>query len=344
VIPPRVVESLRCPTCGARVEADAATRGIVCAAGHRTDGRSGYLDATASAGPGASGASSDAGGDTTARTLASFGYEWNAFDEVREEDARFAEIYFRDLDLVSLAGGLGLDAGCGKGRFTRVLAPHLDALVALDGSAAVEAAARNLAGFPNVVVVKADLRSAPVAPASFDFIACLGVLHHLDDPHRGFERLLEYLAPGGRMLLYLYSRPSSLGLRRAALAVSSVLRRLTVKMAPRRLKALCMPIAWALYAGVVAPGRAGDRWGISALARLPMATYRDKPVRSLVLDTFDRLSAPVEHRYLWSELEWWFADAGLSVDAARDESGWFIVAHKPSHPRIEVPAVRDTDT
>ena len=47
-----------------------------------------------------------------------------------------------------------------------------------------------------------------------------------------------------------------------------------------------------------------------------MSTYRDKPFRSLVLDTFDRLSAPVEHRYIWAELEPWFADAGLVVDAA----------------------------
>ena len=37
-----------------------------------------------------------------------------------------------------------MDAGCGKGRYTRFLAPHLDALVALHGSSAVEAAVRNL--------------------------------------------------------------------------------------------------------------------------------------------------------------------------------------------------------
>ena len=65
-----------------------------------------------------------------------------------------------------------------------------------------------------------------------------------------------------------------------------------------------------------------------------MATYRDKPFRSLVLDTFDRLSAPVEHRFVWSELAPWFDEAGLVVDAARDESGWFIVAHRPSEGEV----------
>jgi hypothetical protein len=61
-----------------------------------------------------------------------------------------------------------------------------------------------------------------------------------------------------------------------------------------------------------------------------MDAYRGKPLRSLVLDTFDRLSAPVEHRYVWRELAPWFHDAGLVVDAARDETGWFVLAHKPT--------------
>jgi hypothetical protein len=67
---------------------------------------------------------------------------------------------------------------------------------------------------------------------------------------------------------------------------------------------------------------------MAGLAGLPMDAYRGKPLRSLVLDTFDRLSAPVEHRYVWKDLEPWFRQADLVVDAARDETGWFILAHK----------------
>ncbi len=60
-----------------------------------------------------------------------------------------------------------------------------------------------------------------------------------------------------------------------------------------------------------------------------MGAYRGKPLRSLTLDTFDRLSAPVEHRYVWADLAPWFSQAGLVVDAVRDETGWFILAHRP---------------
>ena len=74
--------------------------------------------------------------------------------------------------------------------------------------------------------------------------------------------------------------------------------------------------------------RFGDSVGYRRLARLPMASYRGKPFRSLLLDTFDRLSAPVEHRYVWDELAPWFEEEGLVVDAARDEAGWFVLAHR----------------
>ncbi len=318
VIPSEIVERLRCPACGEPVEEVGPEGGVRCPAGHRYVMRNGYLDCAQRA----------AAEGSTDRTFASFGFEWNHFDDVRDEDEGFAEIYFKDLDLASLEGKVGLDAGCGKGRYTRFLAEHLTATAALDGSSAVEAAARNLGGLSSVLVVKSDLRSAPFAPASFDFISSLGVLHHLDDPQEGFNRLLTYLAPGGRILLYLYSRPAEFGLRSAALSVASALRTITVKLPHRLLKVVSAPIASILYWGVVLPGEYGDRHGVAALAGLPMSAYRGKPLRSLVLDTFDRLSAPVEHRYVWEELATWFSGAGLVVDAARDETGWFVLAHR----------------
>jgi hypothetical protein len=114
-----------------------------------------------------------------------------------------------------------------------------------------------------------------------------------------------------------------------ALWVAARLRTVTVRLPHRTLKALSTPIAAGLYVSVVAPGRYGDRTGLKALAGLPMATYRGKPFRSLVLDTFDRLSAPVEHRYVWDELAPWFEESGMVVKAARDEAGWFVLARKP---------------
>jgi SAM-dependent methyltransferase len=314
----RILDYLRCPRCGEHLVRNRAE--VSCVRGHRFPERSGYLDFSES--------TREEG--TTARTLSSFGYEWTTFDEVRDEDESFATIYFKDVDLVGCAGAIGLDAGCGKGRFTRVLGRHLKTVVALDGSAAVEAAVDNLREFDNVSVVRADLRLPLFADESFDFVMSLGVLHHLDDPREGFMHLVGYLAPGGQLLVYLYSRPESRSARAVALAAATIVRRLTVHLPHSILRVLAAPIAALLYVGMVLPGRLGERLhALSRLSGLPMSTYRDKPFRSLVLDTFDRLSAPVEHRYIWSELAPWFADAGLVVDAARDETGWFVLAHRP---------------
>lgn len=312
----RIVEHLRCPQCAGPLVPEPT--GVSCPRAHRFPERSGYLDF--------SGESPTAG--TTARTFSSFGYEWNAFDAIHDEDESFAAVYFKDLDLPSLAGRVGLDAGCGKGRYTRVLARHLKALIALDGSDAVRAAVHNLRDHDNVGVVRADLRLRLFAEESLDFIASLGVLHHLDDPRQGFLDLARYLAPGGQILVYLYSRPESRNARAVALAAATATRRVTVHVPHTLLNALSRPMAALLFLGVVLPGRYGDRLGFGALSRLPMSAYRDKPFRSLVLDTFDRLSAPVEHRYVWAELAPWFEEADLVVDAARDETGWFVLAHR----------------
>ena len=320
----RLLELFACPNCGADLapEDGSATDHVVCARGHLFPTERGYLDLGGGPAP----------DTTTSRTFESFGYEWNTFDDVREEDGQFAEVYFRDLDMATLRGKIGLDAGCGKGRYTRFLAPHLDALVALDGSSAVEAAARNLGSFPNVLVVRADLRTVPLAPGSIDMVVCLGVLHHLADPRRGFRSLVRLLAPEGRILVYLYSRPAGFGARRLALWIAALFRSVTVRTPHRLLRLLSVPVAALLYLGVVELGAWGQRAGIDPLARLPMASYRGKPFRSLLLDTFDRLSAPVEHRYLWEELAPWFDEEGLVVDAAREEAGWFVLAHRAQRP------------
>ena len=159
---------------------------VVCVNGHVVPVVDGYLDAT-----GARAVASAA----TAKTFESFGYEWTTFSDVLEEDKLYAAHYLRDLDLPGLAGRLGLDAGCGRGRYTRFLAPHLSQLVALDGSDAVRSAAANMRDLKNTVVLRSDLRRAPFADESFGFVASYGVLHHLEDPRAGFDYLVGLLRP-----------------------------------------------------------------------------------------------------------------------------------------------------
>jgi SAM-dependent methyltransferase len=278
----------------------------------------GYLDA-----------STDAPDRVTEETFESFGYEWTRFSAVDPEDERFWQRYFADVDLDWLSHQVALDAGCGKARYTRITARHTGPLVALDGSDAVTAAAVNLSETPDTVVVRADLRKPPFEPGSFGFVSCLGVLHHLADPPVGFDALARLVSPGGRLLVYLYSQPSGGGVRAWALRAATSLRRVTVRLPHALLRPLCLPLAALLYIGFVWPGQVGAARSWTALSRLPLDTYRGFPLRSLWLDTFDRLSAPIERRFTMAEVEPWFVENGLEVEAAHELGGLTIVGRRP---------------
>ena len=103
---------------------------LLCQPGHSMPTSAGFIDVL----------SSEAD-ETTRQTIESFGYEWTTFSRIESEDEAFWEVYFRDVPLDQIEDAIALDAGCGKGRFTYFLAPHVRALEALDASAATETAA-----------------------------------------------------------------------------------------------------------------------------------------------------------------------------------------------------------
>jgi len=82
-------------------------------------------------------------------------------------------------------------------------------VLAVDLSSASLAYARmktEAAGVSNVAYAQADLLQLGTIGRTFDMIETTGVLHHLDDPMRGWRVLLSLLRPNGFMRLGLYSR------------------------------------------------------------------------------------------------------------------------------------------
>jgi SAM-dependent methyltransferase len=104
-----------------------------------------------------------------------------------------------------------LVAGCGTGQQSIETAqrfPHVRVL-AVDLSAASLAYARmktEAARVSNIAYAQADLLQLGTIDQRFDMIETTGVLHHLDDPMRGWRVLLSLLRPNGFMRLGLYSR------------------------------------------------------------------------------------------------------------------------------------------
>jgi SAM-dependent methyltransferase len=83
------------------------------------------------------------------------------------------------------------------------------ALTAIDISHASLAYAKHMANSfdaHNLRFVQCDILNSGLLDDVFDIIECIGVLHHMDDPWRGWKVLVEKLRPGGLMKIGLYSR------------------------------------------------------------------------------------------------------------------------------------------
>ena len=314
--PSWLLDLIRCPACGSRLQSDGDQR-LACVSCHAPvpvrDGIPTFVG--------------DASDDVSRRTQSSFGYEWTQFSDWQPSGATNFADYFADFDLGSIRSATVLDAGCGMGRHARFVAPHANRLVAVDFSAAIDSAARNLSAFPNVACVRADLRALPFADASFDFIYSLGVLHHLADTEAAVRVLVAKLRPAGRLRLYVYWTRT--GWTRALLSIVSAVRRLTTRLPHGILRAACWVLSAALFAGVVLPYRLLLRAGISLPPRAPFIVYTKYPFRVLYNDQFDRFSAPIEKRYTAGQARRLLESAGLEDVRVVERFGWIVEGRKP---------------
>lgn len=131
--------------------------------------------------------------------------EWNAatYDRVSNPQARWgAEV----LERLPLNGDeTVLDAGCGSGRVTELLADRLPSghVIALDASPAMLGeAARRLARFGSrIAFVEADLEQAlPASIPAVDAILSTAVFHWIRDHDALFRHLAAVVRPGGRLV------------------------------------------------------------------------------------------------------------------------------------------------
>lgn len=98
-----------------------------------------------------------------------------------------------------------LDAGCGNGRVTALLA-SLAPKSAVTGIDLVDLgpARWNTMQFENVALRNANLRRSLRKLGLFDFIYCQEVLHHTGNARASFLNLCKILAPGGTIAIYVY--------------------------------------------------------------------------------------------------------------------------------------------
>jgi len=263
------------------------------------------------------------------RTAASFAYEWDQFGAMRAEWRRNFVEYLRPLRTEDLMGKLLLDVGAGSGRHSFYAAAAGAQVVAVDLGDAIDVARQNLP--PEVLTVQADAEALPFSPETFDIVMSIGVLHHLRDPDAALRRLVPLVRPGGRVHVYLYWVPNR-SWHRALLRGVTGVRRLTTRLPHRALHALCYPVGAALFVVFVGPYRVlrQRRRSRRLAAALPLKAYADYPFGVLVNDQFDRLSAPIEHRYTRAQVAEMLTRAGLEDVVIVENHGWVANGRRPS--------------
>lgn len=226
---------------------------------------------------------------------ASFGRQWNRFDVARPEEDEATFRVKTGIDPRDLAGKLVLDAGCGGGRYARLLGEHGARVVGVDRSAAVEKAATLCAGFPEVAIVQGDLLELPMAEGIFDFAFSIGVLHHSPDPRRAFAELARRVKPGGGLAVWLYRRNTV-----PQEWLNSALRAATTRMPARVLEPLCAGLG--IIGGIPVLNQSFNK----------VANFSNHPDWTLrVCDNFDWYAPRYQSHHSIAELESWFREEGF---------------------------------
>jgi SAM-dependent methyltransferase len=146
----------------------------------------------------------------------SFGFEWTRWPKVQFESENVGrpmagwttrmweritnanEDAVRDRTVVEF--------GCGPGRFLDVVRRKGGKAVGIDLSLAVEAARKNFADDPGVLVVQGDLLHPPFRKGVFDGGYSIGVLHHTPDPAAGLLQLGRTVRSSGWVACCVYPK------------------------------------------------------------------------------------------------------------------------------------------
>lgn len=146
----------------------------------------------------------------------SFGFEWSRWPRVQFEDENIGrpmeghtKRMWHTITQIAANGVEGktiVEFGCGPGRFLDIVRLQGGVAVGIDMSVAVEAARKNFADDPNVLIVQGDILRPPFRSGVFDGGYSIGVLHHTPEPVTGLDALVNCVTAGGWVSTCVYPK------------------------------------------------------------------------------------------------------------------------------------------
>lgn len=257
-----------------------------------------------------------------------FGFEWNKHARTQYDSYTGTNIsetrFFKETKWPrELQGETILEVGSGSGRFTEQAASTGAMVVSMDYSCAVDANYASNGRRDNVLIVQGDIYSMPFKVSFFDRLFCIGVLQHTPDVERAFFSLLEYLKPGGSLVIDVYRYEWWTYLLKTKYWV----RPITKRLPHETLYKLCdkyVNLMWpvARWINKLPRGRhinwtllIADCRGVHPLPEQLLKEWT-------ILNTFDALSAVYDNPQSLKTVRKWFAKAGLEhVEVHRGYNG-----------------------
>jgi ubiquinone/menaquinone biosynthesis C-methylase UbiE len=267
---------------------------------------------------------------------AGFGHEWSTFQQGESEFLPVdREAIFRAYFHIFPWNGLppapvGMDVGCGSGRWSVMVAPKVGHLHLLDASAdALAVAKQNLAEANNVSFHLASVGNIPVEDNSLDFAFSLGVLHHVPDTMAAIRAIATKLKVGAPFLVYLYyaldNRP---WWYRAIWRFSNIFRVIISPLPPKVRLIISQVIAVAVYWPLARCAALVERAGFSP-AVIPLESYRHRKFYVMRTDAYDRFCTRLEQRFTRRQIEEMLTGAGFDeIRFSSDVHYWCAVGIK----------------
>ncbi|MCK4463369.1 MAG: class I SAM-dependent methyltransferase [Candidatus Omnitrophica bacterium] len=225
--------------------------------------------------------------------------------------------------------GLWLDAGCGNGSDVRVMSKY-DArrkeIVGLDISEGGirEAYVKN-AHNPFVHIVQGDIIRIPFKKHIFDFAYSYGVLHHIENPTSGIREINRVLKKEKEALIYLYEDFSDRNfIERLLLKAVNTMRRFTTQLPHHALYAGCLALSPIVYIFLTLPARLLGNFRKTASLATRIPYHHSKGFFNVVMDIYDRFSAPIEIRYSRTDAFELLNKNGFKNVGIAKKRGWVV--------------------
>ena len=268
------------------------------------------------------------------KVVAGFGDEWSSFDQSTLDKAESKDLFNRYFNIfpseLLKQDKIGIDIGCGSGRWAKHVAPLVGELYCVDASVkALEVARKNLAKSDNCIFENLTTDSLKILDKDFDFGYSLGVLHHIPDTQKALSDSVSVLKRGAPFLLYLYFAFDNKPTWYRLIWRASEIFRYIISRSPFYIRVIITNlIALLIYFPLARGALLLEKIGIDS-DHVPMSSYKKTSFYTMRTDALDRFGTRLEQRFTRKEVYNMMSNAGLiNIKFSENVPYWTSIGYK----------------